>query len=152
MKTYGIILIAILAILLGCKSKANLQATPVTNNEKINSKEVAATTNDTVRIANDELEYEIIIIDPGFNTWLASRAQPRNYYSQNHLESKNRFWVTEWNIRAMQPQRYGDLYLMQIDYRPNINYGYEVNYLLYNYLVYFQINNNQRLGGLVPQF
>jgi hypothetical protein len=30
-------------------------------------------TNDTIRIANDTLEYEVIIIDPGFSTWLASR-------------------------------------------------------------------------------
>ena len=110
------------------------------------------TANDTVRIANDELEYEIIIIDPGFNTWLASRARPRGFYSQQHLESKNRFWVTEWNNRFMQPRRYGDLYQMQIDYRPGINYGYEVNYMLYNYLVYFQQSNGQRLGGIVPEF
>jgi hypothetical protein len=27
-------------------------------------------TNDTIRIANDALEYEVIIIDPGFSTWL----------------------------------------------------------------------------------
>jgi hypothetical protein len=31
-------------------------------------------TNDTIRIANDTLEYEVIIIDPGFSTWLASRS------------------------------------------------------------------------------
>lgn len=152
MKTYILIILAGLGILFGCKSKTGIQETATANNPKINDKEITTAVNDTVRIANEELEYEIIIIDPGFNTWLASRAQPRNYYSQQHLESKNRFWVTEWNIRAQQPQRYGDLYLMQIDYQPNINYGYEVNYLLYNYLVYFQINNDQRLGGLVPQF
>ena len=47
--------------------------------------------------------------------------------------------------------RWGDMYQMRIDYDQNINYGYEVNYLLYNYLVYFQLSNNQRLGGIVPQ-
>lgn len=107
---------------------------------------------DTVRIANDELEYEIIIIDPGFNNWLLSRSRPRGFYSQQHLENKNSFWVREWNNRFMQPQRYGQLYQMQIDYQPNINYGYEVNYLLYNYLVYFQQSTGQRLGGIVPEF
>lgn len=110
------------------------------------------TASDTVRIANDELEYEVIIIDPGFNSWLASRARPRGYHSQSHLEMKNRLWVMEWNIRALQPQRYRSLYEMQIDYRPNIDYGYEVNYLLYNYLVYFQQSTGQRLGGIVPSF
>ena len=102
-------------------------------------------------IANDELEYEIIIIDPGFNTWLASRARPRGYYSQQYFEAKNRIWVIEWNIRAMRPQQYRDLYLMQIDYDHHIDYGYEVNYMLYNYLVYFQLTTGQRLGGIVPQ-
>lgn len=106
---------------------------------------------DTVRIANDSLEYEVIIIDAGFNTWLASRAKPRGFYGEPYLKTHNRLWVTEWNFRVNQPQRYGDMYMMQIDYRPDINYRYEVNYLLYNYLVYFQINNNQRLGGLVPR-
>jgi hypothetical protein len=28
-------------------------------------------------IANDELEYEVIIIDPGFNTWLVSEPSQR---------------------------------------------------------------------------
>ena len=119
---------------------------------------VAATTpkantgvHDTVRIANDSLEYEVIIIDNGFNSWLASRAYPRNYHSLSYLENKNYFWVTEWNNRVLQPQRFNpNLYEMSIDYRPDIHYGYEVNYLIYNYMVYFQNTYKQKLGGYVP--
>jgi hypothetical protein len=86
-----------------------------------------------VRIANDSLEYEVIIIDNGFSSWLVSRAQPRNYHSLSYLETKNQFYVLEWNNRVMQPQRYSpNLYEMTIDYSPNIRYGYEVNYLIYN--------------------
>lgn len=114
--------------------------------------QVAAAKGDTVRIANDSLEYEVIIIEPGFNTWLASHARPRGYYAQPYLENKNRFWVTEWNVRANQPERYRDMYQMRIDYDPKINYGYEVNYLLFNYLIYFQQTTGQKLGGIVPQF
>lgn len=107
--------------------------------------------NDTVRIANDSLEYEVIIIDPGFSSWLASRAYPRGYHSQTYLENKNRLYVTEWNIRVLQPQRYNpNLYEMQINYDQNINYGYEVNYLIYNYMIYFQNTYNQKLYGFVP--
>jgi len=106
--------------------------------------------NDTVRIANDSLEYEVIVIDPGFSSWLASRAYPRQYYSQSYLESKNRIWVAEWNNRARNQLQFRDLYDMTIDYDPTVNYGYEVNYLLYNYLVYFQNKYRQRLGGYVP--
>ena len=32
---------------------------------------------DIVRISNDDLEYDITIIEPGFNTWLASIARPK---------------------------------------------------------------------------
>jgi hypothetical protein len=119
---------------------------------------IAATTpkshpevNDTVRIANDSLEYEVIIIDNGFSYWLASMAQPRNYYSLSYLENKNYQYVTEWNNRVLQPQRYNpNLYEMTIDYQPQIHYGYEVNYLIYNYMIYFQNTYKQKLGGYVP--
>lgn len=107
---------------------------------------------DTIRIANEELEYEIIIIDPGFNSWVISQAKPRNFYSQSYLEGRNRVYVAEWNNRALQPNRYNpNLYGMRIDYSPGTDYGYEVNYLLYNYLIYFQIKNKQQLAGFVPR-
>lgn len=107
--------------------------------------------NDTVKIVNEALEYEVIIIDPGYSTWLASRALPRNYYSQKYLETKNQFYITEWNNRVMQPQRYNpQLYEMTIDYQPTIDYGYEVNYLIYNYMIYFQNSYKQILYGNVP--
>lgn len=142
MKTYFIIIVAAITLIIGCSTK---------NTASGAKEDIAATSNDTVRIANDSLEYEVIIIDPGFNSWLASRARQRGYYSQSYFENKNRFWVTEWNGRVMDPQRWNGLYQLRIDYDAGIDYGYEVNYLLYNYLVYFQLTNNQRLGGIVPQ-
>ena len=107
---------------------------------------------DTIEITNNEVEYEIIIIEPGFNFWLQSIAKPEGYYSQSFLENRNRIYVIEWNQRVLQPQRYRpDLYEMQIDYSPNIDYGYEVNFKLYNYFIYFQRKYNQRLGPFVPR-
>ena len=114
-------------------------------------KSIAEKTSDTIRIANDSLEYEVIIIDSGFNSWLYGNAQPRGFYSESYLENRNQIYVTEWNNRVMQPQRYNDLYEMQINYDRNIHYGYEVNYLIYNYMIYFQITNKQQLGGFVPR-
>jgi len=108
---------------------------------------INTTENDTVRIANDSLEYEIIIIDPGFSTFLASIAHPEGYYSQSYLENKNQFLVIDYNQRVMQPFRYSpDLYEQQINYDPNIDYGYEVNYKLYNYFVFFSRKYNQRFS------
>ena len=122
-----------------------------TNSIATTSPETPKPLNDTIRIANDSLEYEVIIIDPGFSTWLVSRAYPRGYHSQSYMENKNRIYITEWNFRVMQPQRYNsNLYEMTINYDPNINYGYEVNYLIYNYMIYFQNTYKQKLGGYVP--
>lgn len=114
-------------------------------------KSVAGKTSDTIRIANDSLEYEVIIIDSGFNSWLYGNAKPRGFYSESYLENRNQIYVTEWNNRVMQPQRYNNLYEMQINYDRTIHYGYEVNYLIYNYMIYFQITNKQQLGIFAPR-
>lgn len=124
-----------------------------TSSKKIAGKEKNAspTSKDTIKIVNKELDYEVIIIDPGFDTWLLTTAYPRGYYSQSYLENKNRLYIDEWNRRALQPSRYNpNLYEMTIDYSPFIDYGYEVNYLIYNYMVYFQNKYRQRLLGQIP--
>ena len=114
--------------------------------------DLSSATQDTLRIANEKLEYEILIIEPGFNAWLQSIAKPEGYYSQSFLEGRNRLFVTEWNNRVLQPSRYNpNLYQMQIDYSLHLDYGYEVNYKLYNYFIYFQRHYKQQLTGFVPR-
>ena len=99
---------------------------------------------DTLRIANDSLEYEIIIIEPGFNAWLLTQ-RPRGYYSENFLETRNNLFVIEYNQRVQQPLRFDpNLYMQPINYESGIAYGYEVNYLLYNYFLFFQQQYRQR--------
>lgn len=142
MKNTIYIIAFLICLIIGCNSSKSTVSSPKKN---------LATQNDTIRIANDSLEYEVIIIDPGFSTWLASMAQPRNFHSLVYLETKNRIYVNEWNNRAMQPQRYNpNLYEMTINYEPQIHYGYEVNYLIYNYMIYFQNTYKQKLNGYVP--
>ncbi|WP_341214872.1 DUF6146 family protein [uncultured Wocania sp.] len=144
MKTY-IYLILVLGFLISCNTSKRL---PSINKEEANN----ITANDTVKISNDELEYEIIIIEPGFNVWLASRARPEGYYSQQYLENRNYQYVVAWNQRVLQPNLYNpDLYEMQIDYQPQIDYGYDVNYKLYNYFIYFQLTYKQQLAGFTPR-
>lgn len=128
----------VLALIIACSATATSNA-PM-------AKDKAVAKNDTIRIANDSLEYEVIIVDPGFNTWLASRAKPRHYYGLTFLETRNYIFVSEYNRRVLEPYRYSpDLYEMRIDYQSNIRYGYEVNYLLYNYFMYFQQQYRQKL-------
>jgi len=142
MKNWFLILLICFGIY-SCKTSYKKTTTSIEDNLKAQ---------DTVRIANDELEYEILIIEPGFNFWLESRAKPEGYYSQQFLENRNRLFVSEWNNRVFQPQRYNpNLYEMQIDYQAHIDYGYEVNYKLYNYFIYFQLHYKQQLTGFVPR-
>ena len=142
MKNYIYILLILFTIIACSTSKSNIVTT---------DKLKATTSNDTVKIANEELEYEVIIIEPGFNFWLQSTALPRGYYSLSYMEVKNNLYVLEWNNRVRQPQLYSpNLYEMTIDYQPSTKYGYEVNYMIYNYMIYFQNKYNQRLYGHVP--
>lgn len=142
MKNSLYILILFFFIILGCNS---------TKSTMTSADKTLIAKKDTIRIANDSLQYEVIIIDPGFSTWLASRAYPRGYHTQSYMENKNYLYVSEWNRRALEPQRYDpNLYEMTINYEPHIDYGYEVNYLIYNYMIYFQNTYKQRLYGYVP--
>jgi len=123
-----------------------------------------------VVIANDSLEYEVIIFDIGFNNYLASQARPIGYYviifdigfnnylasqarpigyySQNYLENWNVIYVTNWNIRAQNPTRYNqDIYQNVIDYSSSIDYGMDVNYKLFNYFQFAQQKYKMRLDN-----
>ena len=87
--------------------------------------------------------FEIQVLDPGFMNWCITRARPRGFYGLPYLETQNRFMVAVWNSRAYSGQRpYG----FPIDYDPNIRYGYEVNWTLFNYFLYFQEVTGERLG------
>ncbi|MCO6175705.1 DUF6146 family protein [Flavobacterium sp. NRK F10] len=145
MRHYLYITALVFGLLFSCNSNKEVVAKDQHNDKpKLES--------DTIRIANDEIEYEIIIIDPGFTSWFNSYAKPRGFYTQSYLEARNIFWVTEWNRRVIMSSQYDpSLYEMQINYNSYTNYGYEVNYMLYNYLVYFQLTNKQRLGGFPPR-
>ena len=111
------------------------------------SSSASATANDTVRIANDSLQYEIIIIEPGFNLFINSLAKPKGYHSQSYLETKNQLLVQEYNSRVRNPLNYNpNLYIQEINYNTFVNYGYEVNYMLYNYFVYLSHEYNQRFS------
>ncbi len=132
-----------ISILMSCGSSSSVSDTPDLKN---------IPEEDVVRISNDDIEYEIIIIEPGFNAWLNGTARPEGYYSQNYMESRNIQWVINWNLRVSQPFQYDpNLYQLQIDYQRNIDYGYEVNYKLFNYFIYFQLTYDQRLGSFLPR-
>ncbi|WP_075341686.1 DUF6146 family protein [Tenacibaculum agarivorans] len=115
-----------------------------------NSTNTAVNSNNTkeepVVIKNDSLEYEIIILDPGFNTYLLTIARPEGYFSKVYLENRNQLYVPVWNMRVSNPSRYNpNIYCNLIDYDPNIDYGYEVNFKLFNYFQFAEQKYRMRL-------
>ena len=139
--------LALCLFLMGCA--AQKESMDITPEEKAL---FDSNTAEAVEISDGKTAYEITIIEPGFHTWLLSIARPEGYYSQSFLEHRNALMVSTWNQRVMQPGRYNpNLYEMQINYDPQIDYGYEVNYKLYNYFIYFQRKYNQRLGPFLPR-
>lgn len=94
----------------------------------------------------DSIEYKLIVLDPGFDSWLATRP-PMSYYSNDYYRIKNKLYVTEWNYRYGLPLRFGSIYDSRIEYDPAIDYGLELNYRLYYYFLYFEIKNHLSLLG-----
>ena len=125
---------------------ASCEAKKATSTSKISAtSEVEEVVADTIRIENEALEYEIIILEVGFEAWLATQ-KPMDYYTQTTLENKNKFYVSEWNRRASLPSSFSPLlYNQQIWYQFNIDYGMEVNYMLFMYFQFFQKKYKQRL-------
>jgi hypothetical protein len=91
----------------------------------------------------DSLEYNLIILDTGFETWLTTKPS-KDFYSKEYYEQKNRLYVIEWNHRYMSAWKNGlcDTY---IDYDPDTDYGLDINYKLYYYFRYFEETNKVKL-------
>ena len=102
---------------------------------------------DPVVIANEALQYEIIIIDIGFTSYLNSIARPMSFHSQTYLQNRNRVYVAVWNNRAQNSQRYNsNIYENVIEYDSNVDYGLEVNYKLFWYFKFAEQKYKMRLN------
>lgn len=88
---------------------------------------------------NEEDEYDIIVLDTQYETYLVSIARPMNFYSESYYKNRNRIYVTEWNMRHSQPFSYDpDFYAVRIDYEPNVDYGLKLEYKLYNFFEFIK--------------
>ncbi|MFC6267158.1 DUF6146 family protein [Frigoriflavimonas asaccharolytica] len=79
---------------------------------------------------NADGEWELIVIDPQYDSFLASQARPKSMYTEQFLKSKNTFLVQEWNS-FYYSQTHRNIIESAIDYTPNENYGFEFEYRLY---------------------
>ncbi|WP_289053571.1 DUF6146 family protein [Carboxylicivirga marina] len=82
---------------------------------------------------NDSSEYDLVVFDPRFETFLVTQPYPKEFYSNEFYRNWNQRYCVEWNIRHSNPIRYGDFYETQIPYDSTTDYGLDFNYKLYQY-------------------
>ena len=86
-------------------------------------------------------EHKIIVLDPGFESFLATQ-KSKDFYSIQSLKNKNIHLVSEWNIRCSDPLRYDPkIYETKIDYESSIDYGLDVEYTLYMFFKFMEKEN-----------
>ncbi len=99
--------------------------------------------------SQDNTEYEIQIIDPQFDQWYILNYSPAKDYSKEYYRGQNLVGVTNWNNYYNSGQ-YSRVIESLIDYRPNIDYGIEVDRKLYWYFKYIESEFKIRLFNGFP--
>jgi len=135
------LLIALMGFVVISKSVGHKESVSNKPSEVFNLESSMALVTDTLKLepTNDEdEEYEIIILDPGFNTWFLKNRKSPGFYEKSYLESWNQRLVQQWNslIGARLPR--GCAPTIYIDYRTDVDYGLELNHKLFYYFRYVQ--------------
>ncbi|MRJ09651.1 hypothetical protein EDL98_00905 [Ornithobacterium rhinotracheale] len=101
---------------------------------------------------NDEGEYDIEVLDPGYDTFLATKAFPESYFTESYLKQRNLVLVNNWNARHSQPRVYNpNIYEVYIDYNPQINYGLNFEWKLFNFFMFVEWQTGERIDGMPPR-
>lgn len=90
-----------------------------------------------IKNADDDEEYELIIIDPQFRSWFSTHAKPIQFYSKSYYENQNRRYVISWNQLYQTTGGIGP-FGNYIDYQFSEDYGMELNYELFWYFRYVE--------------
>jgi hypothetical protein len=85
----------------------------------------------------DSVEYELIIFDPGFESWFLTHSKPIWYHSVEYYENWNKQYVIAWNSKAISA-RTSKYFESTIDYDPFIHYGLGLNHKLFYYFMYVE--------------
>jgi hypothetical protein len=72
-----------------------------------------------LEIEQNEEEYELLVLDPGFETWFLTTWSPAKDRNPSYYKMWNQRYVNAWNY--------------QIQYDATIDYGMEVERKLYYY-------------------
>lgn len=92
-------------------------------------------------------EWEITVFDAEYETFVASRAQPKSMFTESSLKSRNTILVNEWNSRFYSGIN-RNFYEVAIDYDPKENYGLDFEYRMYQFFAYCNWKYGIRFNGL----
>lgn len=114
------LLIVLLAVFAACSTPKNIQLKEVAEDDE-----------------KDSVSYELIVLDPGFESWFITYSKPSWYHSQSYYENWNQQYVNAWNYHSIW-RRNSQLLEGQINYEPLIDYGLEINHKLFYYFQYVE--------------
>lgn len=102
----------------------------------------------------DDEQHELIVLDPGFESWFAASWSPAKDRTQQYYDNWNDRYVQAWNYKATHPG-YARFFNSTIDYDMNEDYGMEVSRKLYYYFRWVELKLNipildfQRPRGII---
>lgn len=85
----------------------------------------------------DSLSYELIVLDPGFESWYLLNGTPAKYRSQAYYENWNHRYVSTWNYNATLPGKRSFFQPIH-GYDRSEDYGFELNHKLFYYFQYVE--------------
>lgn len=121
-----LILIFTILLLGSCSSYSSFNQTKSINNKKATDKTV---------VSKDSSEYELVILDPGFESWFITHNLLASAHSNQYYKNWNHRYVLEWNRLHLQGHPYFE---NLIDFSPMEDYGFDVNYKLYYYFLFVE--------------
>lgn len=80
----------------------------------------------------DGEEYELLVLDPGFETWFITTWSPAKDRSVEYYKMWNQRYVNAWNYNATRPHKQRFFETM-IQYDAIVDYGMDVERKLYYY-------------------
>lgn len=95
-----------------------------------------------VNTKNGRNSYDLIVTEFGFDSFLAQQ-NSEGFYTLEFLKLKNRLYVNEWNSRVLTGNP--DIYDMRIDYQPQVRYGLNFEYKLYQFFKFIEQKHKTKL-------
>lgn len=113
------------------------------------AKKLSKTSAKLTQKSQDSTEYEILIIAPQFDQWYVLNYSPAKDHPKEYYRGQNLVGVTNWN-NFYNSGKYSGIIESLIDYRPDVDYGIEVDHKLYWYFRYIESEFKIRLFNGFP--